>query len=319
MSLLKQVFNSVKEVLWSFTPNRSLYEAMMKFDFKVDDARQNLMQLSFSALANGPLFILLALLMVEPTRNSWSLIQLLQNIFGNDSQLVFFFLDGQFSSMLIVASLFFVLEWILRKEYLLIVILFYFLNKSELHLHLATAGLIGIYISRACYLWWFHIELESQTRKIWHWATSLQLVATFISVILSLSALDYFKHENYFANTISQNRSEFFISVILVFQISIFIMLSLWGHFYFKIKNDPADLPTYFSTTTWILRFKMSYFLKKKLKDKTSQQIKAHQASLDQIKELKDQGLGRAMNSIEPTLNKELGYLQLAASRLTVD
>lgn len=317
MSVLNELQSSLKEILLSFTPNRSLYEAMMKYDFKIESRRQNLMQLCFSALANWPLLLILIFLGFDPFGFFWILQAIVQKIFGSESSFRFFLLDGQLSTMLLVGGCFFFAEWILRKEYLLISVIFLFLSQGQIHLNLALAGLLGIYFSRASYLWWFHVELVSETRSIWKWVTSLQLISCLAGGILSLMALDFYQKQQVLVSPFL--RFQFLFLALMGLQLANFLFLSVFGHFYLKIKKDPSFLPIYFSTTTWILRFKMSFHLKRKLKEKVSESLQSHQHSRTQILEIKDQSLGLRMGPIEKIIKQELAYLQTAASRLTID
>lgn len=317
MKLVSIILAAVKEVFLSFTPNRSLLEAMMRFDFKVGDPRKNLMQLSFSPLASWPLFILLGLVWLSSDK-SCCLYSMVSKVFGDESAIRYLLLDGRPSAMLSVFLIFFILEWILRKEYLLIALPAFFLSTYELHLHLAVSAAIGVYLSRSCYLWWFHIELESLSRKIWIWATTLQFVATVVVSVGSLWALDSYQFFRSFSPGVLRNGTEFLIFMIFSFQFFIFLFLSLWGHFSYQKKVDPSFLPIYFSTTTWILRFKMSFLLKKQLKEKTAEGLKVHMKSLQQLQEMKDQSPGVSLKHLEEVLNKELVYLQTSASRLTI-
>jgi hypothetical protein len=273
------------------------------------------MQLCFAQLANWPLYLVLVAIYFDPTKYMWTL----QKTLGDNSSLGFYLLDGRLANMLIFFLVFFFIEWILRKEFLLIAIIFYFLVKSDLHVHLALAAILGIYISRCTYLWWFYVDLESLTRKIWKTTTLIQLGAIFFVSIGSLYGLDFLQQNRYFSATSAENRFEFLLGVIFSFHLITQLILVVWGHFSLQKKSDPSFLPVYYSTTTWILRFKMSFLLKNNLKDVVAKVLQSHLKSYEQMKEIKDLGLGVKVSSIEETLNKEIVFLQLASSRLTVD
>lgn len=320
MSLpVKMIFSVIQDVLKTGTPNRALTEGLIKYDFKLEEPRQNLMQISFSALANWPLFFALLLIAFDPTRSLWSLNALMARLFGEDSSVRFFLLSGQISDMATILAIFFLLEWIFRLEYFLIAIVFYFLAQSQLHLHLALSAVMGVYLSRACYWWWLRFDLESRTQKIWTWAASMQLLAVIVVSFFSLVVLDQYQHLQYFSGSQTENRYQFLLSVVFFFQFMTFLLMSLWGHFSFQQKADPSYLPVYFSSSVWIARFGISSRLVGALQLKTQESLKAHERSLAQLKELKDQSPAGAMKTLEETLHKELGYLQTAASRLTID
>lgn len=319
MNVAQMVLAAVKQVFLALTPNRSLIEGLLKYDFKIENPRVNLMQISFSPLANWPLYCILFLIWLDPTRSVVSLQSVMTKIFGAESSVRFFLLDGQILKMATVLAIFFISEWILRKEYLLIAAIFYFLAQSEIHLNLALAAIIGVYLSRAVYLWWVSIDLQSQTRRIWLWVTSLQLLATVLSSLLSLFLLDQYSRLQYFSGSFSENRFLFLLSMVFFFQFFIFLFLAMWGHFSYQFKEEPSFLPVYFSSASWISRFKISLGMDQQLKEKVVKTLKHHSDSLVQLNEMKDQSPGLRLDELQETLNKELGHLQRAASRLTLD
>ena len=319
MNVTQMILSAVKEVMLSFSPTRSLIEGIMRYDFKIGDARRNLMQVSFSPLAAWPLFLILLLVYLDPTRSAFSLQKLMSALFDVNGQARMFLLDGQVSTMAIIAAGFFFLQWVLRKEYLWIALVFFFLNQGEMHIHLALAALIGIFISRSFYLWWVSLDLVSRTRRIWNWATGLQMIATLCVSVVSLALLDQYGRLRYFAGSLSENRFLFLFSVVFFFLLFHFIFLAVWGHFSFQKKSEPSYIPICFSTAIWLEKFKLRSDLEFQLKAKTKETLSHHKASLEQLIQMKDQSPGIRLGSLEETLNKELAYLQRSASRLTTD
>lgn len=319
MSLAKMVLLAVKQVVLSWTPTRSLLEGSMRYDFKVGEARQNLMQIAFSPLAAWPLFLILLFVYFDPTRSFFSLQKLMSAIFDVNGEARVFLLDGQVSTMATVAAVFFFLQWVLRKEFLWIALIFFFLNHGEMHIHVALGAVIGVFMSRAFYLWWIGLDLVSRTRTIWNWASGLQFVATICVSLGSLVMLDQYGRLRYFAGSLSENRFLFLISVIFFFYFFHFVFLAVWGHFSFQKKAEPSYVPVCFSTSVWLGRFKLRSDLESELKVKTTETLSHHLASLNQLKEMKDQSPGIRLGTLEETLNKELAYLQRSASRLTTE
>ncbi len=319
MSVTKMVITAVKQVMLSYSPTRSLLDGIMRYDFKIGETRQNLMQISFSPLAAWPMFFILIIIYLDPTRSFFSLQKLMSTIFDVNGEARIFLLDGQVSTMAAVAVAFIFLQWILRKEYLWLALIFFFLNQGEMHIHLATAAIIGVFLSRSFYLGWISFDLVSRTRKIWNWATGLQFVATVFVSIASLFMLDQYGKLQYFAGSLSENRFLFLIWVVFFFYFFHFVFLALWGHFSFQKKADPSYVPVCFSTSVWLGRFKLRTELESQLKAKATETLNHHTTSLNQLKEMKDQSPGIRLGSLEETLNKELAYLQRSASRLTTD
>jgi hypothetical protein len=316
MTVPQMILGALKDVLLAFTPNRSLQEALLKYDFKVGVPRQNLMQLCFSPLANLPLVILLTILWLDPVNQSIPLESWMSQIFGAEGDFRYLLLDGRISVMAAFSVVFFFLEFIFKLEYLWVVILFFFLAKWQLHIHLAVSGLIGIYLARAIYLCFLQSSLVSQTKKIWCWGTGLQLIATVAAAIISLVVVDGYER-NRILETFRIDRTDFFFLLILFFSFCQFLALTCWGHFHFQKQTDPTFLPVYFSSSTWLPRMKPRPRLQARLREKVAASLHAHTKSIKDLNEMKDQGLGVRLDSLEKVLNQELVYLQTAASRLT--
>lgn len=310
---MKFIIQAIKDTLLSYTPARSQLEAMMKYDFKVGAPRTNLMQLCFSNLASWPLVFLLAVIAFDPFKATWSLVGTL----GYESAVVLFLLNGQMIPMLAVFGGFFVLEWLFRKEYLFIAIIFYLLNRGELHIHLATVGILAVYLSRICYLLWFSVDCESETKVIWKASGMLQLVAWFVSGVLILNGLDYMQIHHLFQEATELNRYNFLLTAILIYHIFSHLFLCMWGHFYFQAEREPANLPVYYSTAAWILRFNMSYYLQSLLQKRIATQLESHLEHQQQLAELKASSPGLAQLPVGAVLETEIRYLKEANLRLT--
>lgn len=305
-SSLKQIAEALKEVFLSYSPARSLIEAMMKYDFKIGEARVNLMQLCFSNLASWPLILILVLIFFDPTKASWSLVGYL----SFENPLVLFLLDGRPLNMLALFLLFFALEWILKKEYILIAIIIYLVNRSEFHIHLATTSILAVYLSRLLYLWSFKADHESETRKIWKSVCILQLLAWGLVSLSALRALDYIQVNFLFNEATNLSRFNFLCIMILLYHMLSHLFLSFWGHFYFGQKLEPSKLPVYYSTKNWASHFKISKRFKSTLSIKTTEQLKKHLQSDVELQELKLQSPGLAKFSIAKVLAKEISYLK---------
>ena len=313
------IWTALKEVIWAFSPVRSFYESMMKFDFKIEPPRQTLMQLCFSQLASWPLCIGFLLIYFDPFLGSISLQQILQKFLGSENLISFYLLDGHSQNMLVFLIGFFVLEWIVRHEQVLLFIVLWFVKRSDLHFHLGLAALLGIYLSRSCYLWWFAVDLQSVTKHIWSRVTSILLMSWIVTSVVSLYLLQLLHLNHFFSASVVENRFEFLVFIWVIWTIFSHASLSLWGHFYFKKEKEPTDLPQYYSTASWILRFKMSFSMKKKMREQVAEAMKRHQELLQQSQQLTDISPGFQTNGLMKVLQAEVNHLQMASSRLTVD
>lgn len=322
---MKMILSAVKDALLSYMPTRSLIESMMKYDFKVggsQEARMHLMQLCFSNLAAWPLFLLIGLIFWDPFKGSWSFV----NWFGYDSSIVLALLNGHMTAMLTCFVIFFFIEWLFRKEYLWIGLIFYFLNRSELHIHLAVAGVLGVYFARVLYVWWLAVDVTSKTQQIWKWVNILQFSVWIVTAILALVTLDFLQvnhlfnaalFPSVFHENLLLSRGFFLVAIVFGFHLLSHVMLCLWGHFYYQRKADPADLPTYYSTSNWILRFNMSYHLQSILKKLVPLQIEKHSENVQQMEGLKEAHAGLESLPVNRILRQELDYLREANLRLT--
>lgn len=310
---MKQILIVIKEVLMSYYPERSLIDSMMKYDFKSGDVKTNLMQLCFSNLASWPLILILFYIANDPFKDSWSLIRSLS--FTNP--IVLFLLNGLWVTMLIVFVIFFVLQWVFRKEYLFLALIFYFTSRSEIHVNLAVIAALAVYLSRISYLFWMATDCVSETKKIWKAVSTLQLLAWAVVLIMAMTALDYLQVNHLFNEKTEMNRFNFLAIIVLSYHIFSHLFLSLWGHFYVQKKQDPSVLNVYYSTAYWILRFNISYHLQSLLKLQISELLEKHNQNDQQFKELKKQAPGLSQFNVEETLRKEILHLNEAKLRLS--
>ena len=313
--MIKNLFRAIKEVFISFSPKCCAFEAMMKIDFKINEERINLMQLCFSSLAAWPFFILAGIIQLNFLPSGWSL----QQIFSTQMEFRFFLMDGQLSNMLLFFTFFFIFEWIIRNEYLLLGLILYFLLKSDIHFYLAVASCSGVIFSRCCYVWWLHLDLKSRSLKIWKTFSSLQMVGTLFGIFLCLYLLQFLFELGYFSVSANENRYQALVLFILIIYLSPLVSTSVWGHFFIRRKNEPTEFPIHYSTALWILRFRMRPALRKKLVDQVQKYIELHQKNLDDFLALKDLGPVSIPAQIIQILNAELGFLKLASSRLTTE
>lgn len=307
--------NSLTEVALSFSVQRSEIESMMKVDFKIGHERTNLMQLCFSTLAAWPLFILIAILYFEPTKASWSL----QQSLSQGSEVAFWLLDGRLENMALFFGIFFILQWIFRQEFFFISVVFYFLLKSDIHFHVAIASISAIIFSRSCYLWSMHLALKSFSKKIWKTFTSLQLVGWLVGSVISFLLVDQLEVNRYFSESITENRFEMALLSLGIIYFFQFLSVCVWGHFSFQQKKEPTDFPICYSTTAWILRFKMRSSFKKQIKEQTEKYLALHQQNLEELKSIKDLSPVSIPFQINQVLQTEIEYLKTASSRLTND
>lgn len=314
--MFKNIKEAVFETLLAFNRSRAQIEAMMKLDFKIGNHRTQQLQLCFSNLASWPLFLIIAVLHLDPTRYSWSL---QKSLFNYPTQ-AYFLLDGRLVNMVIFFILFYFIQWIIRSELFLTSVVFYFLLKSDIHLHLALSAILGIDLAKNCYLWWMHKDIKSKSFLIWKNFSTLQICGSIFGGLLSLFLLQAVSTLGYFSETASANRVGFLAGIVGLNLILQFVLALVWGAIYFKpISIEPSDLPINYSTANWILRFSIRPYFKKQLKVHIEKYLTLHQNNLSDLQVIKDLGPASIPYKISEIIKTELGYLQLASSRLTID
>ena len=311
--MISEIKSALKSVLMSFTPRRALIESMIRIDFKLGDEKAELMKLCFAPLAAWTLFVLLALIYVDPTKNLWSLQRLLQ-----DNYLITFqLLDGRMQNALFFLMMFLVLERLIRNEYLLIALVFYFLAKSDLHFHLALAAVSGIFLGRSTHYWALRKTLVSTVAKTWRTVALWHVFAAIVSLAVTVFALENLANSGYFGESVSVNRREFFIYSVALNYFIQFLFLAMWGHFRPIKKIEPTDFPINYSTSTWFGKLRLRRRFVEAVRIQVTNKTLLHQSNLNELNAINDLSPASIPAKISKILQTELQFLILASSRLT--
>ena len=309
---MNPILKSVKASLLSFSPHKSLVESFVRFDFKIGDARENLMQACFSPIASWTMFVLMAIIAFDPFKATWSLSYLL----SPDNSFFLYILDGRSQSMLVFFLAAFAIEWIIRREYLILFVLCYFLGRFELHTNLALSALLGVLLSRVCYQGWAALDLTEDAKKIWLRLHQVQGASWLIVSFASLWALDFLQANQLFQRDGLLTRFNFFVVVYALYQAISMIGSMIWGHFYFHSQKDPSHLFTHYSSAHFILRFSLGEQLVYELKNRVKEQLQKHNQHAEEYELLRQQSPGLANLPFSKVINSELSYLREASIRL---
>lgn len=309
---MSSVLKSFKLAVFSFSPAKCLVESFMRFDFKLGDARENLMQACFAALASWPMFLLFAVIAYDPFKPNWSLVHIL----APDNSFLLYLLDGRLQTMFVFFGVAFVVEWIFRREYLYLFLLAYFVGRFELHLNLAVAAMLGIILSRIAYQWWAMLDLASESQKIWARLHQMQMLAWVVTTAVALLALDYLQINHVFQKQGLATRLNFFVAVYACYSAVTLMSSMVWGHFYFQAKKDPTALPTHYSSAQFILRFKLGEQLVYQMKKLVKEQIQKHTQHSQEYENLRKESPGLANFPFSKVITSELSYLREALLRL---
>ncbi len=311
MKTLNKVTRALKGSFFSFSVPDNLMQSFVRWDFKIGDNQTNLMQVCFSSVAAFWLIAFLLVLNFDLTPVNWSL----TNIFGHESVLILTILDGRLNNMMTFFFIFFVIEWLIRKETILLILIGYFLSRGEWHLNLAVASALGIYLSRITYFFWAGLDLDSEAKTVWNNLHRLQLLIYVAFAAGGLWTLDFFQSGYLLQKTGYFSRLNFFIYFLIVFHFANQILLSLWGHFYFKKIREPSDIWIHYSTANFILRFNIAKPLLKQIIDISKVQIQKNEKHKADFQELQKINPVVTDSAINHALEKTQTYLKEALAR----
>lgn len=316
--MINQIKNALKAVFFSYSPRVSFIESALKIDFKMGDRRTNIMQMCFSPLASWLLMVILLALYFNHLKSYF----LLTSILNFNNPVLFALLDGRTPMMLAFFIAFTAIGWIIKYEYLLVGITFFLVSRQEVHINLALAMLMGIYLGQLLRDYRLVSWCESNIKVLWSSATKLRLLAWLITSVLALNALDYISINFLFSAEF--DRFRFLAVIVLLYNAFAQVLLSLWGHFYFMSedkKKEPTDYNINFSTVHWLKLISIRKFFLVKLLSEVGVQKTVNNQSIEQYNELlilrNEKGLGLSVNSIKKILDKQRSYLEEAQILLT--
>lgn len=297
-------------------------QAMQKIDFKIGLLRKNLVHMGLSPLASWPVLLLMVIFYFDPTRYLWSIQGLLAKIFLEGNAVGLWLFETSLLHLLFVGFVFFLLEWFFRVEFILVGLVLLLQSHADVHVLFSVAAVFGIYLAQTSYLWWFYIELKSQVRKLWNSFSLVLYISWLFSFIASIGFYIFLKQWGYFSFSIYANRYEFLvISLLCIYVVRLFFTM-IWGHFiYLKLNQDgsnPDKIKISYSTTTWILRYKMSLATKKLLKEQVDTLLQSYDQQRHELQEIKDQSLGVIPAHLQKNFYEQYEYLKLASQRLSV-
>jgi hypothetical protein len=309
---MNPVIKSAAAAMLSLSFSKSMLESMMRWDFKEGSARENLMQLCFSSLGSWFIILLTLVVSVLPPE----LLPLHASDQFSDYSLVHFMLNGYFLNMIAFAAAAFVLTWLFRFENILLLIIALLVKFSWLHINSAVAGVLSVLLSALCYRWWAVMDIKSEARRIWNSLHQIQMISFLVTFSASLYFLDFVQLNGLFSEH-GFNRVQFLAALLAGYYALNFLMMSVFGHFYFHRKIEPQHLQVYFSTANWILRFRFKREVNETLRKKAETEIVKHQDHLKNFIDLKTSSPGLATLPIENVLLSEIDHLKEAILRFS--
>lgn len=235
-------------------PLRSIEEGLVKFDFQMEKPDQSLMQICFSPMASWLSVLLILVALFSPFRYEFTLVKFL----GFDHQIIFFLMQSSFRAECITFIVFFVLSRLVRFDFIALFLLAWLLSNGDIHIVLAQAGLLGILFSQVRWqLGWFG-QTHGAVKKVIHWVVLLQFVGFFIFIFLSWWMLANVRASGIFDQSMRAYRLEYLLVAYLVYQALTLAILSVWGHFFVRVKPDPSVWNLKYSVVLLIPRFFLS-------------------------------------------------------------
>ena len=262
------------------SPLRAIEEGLISFDFQVKDPQLSLMQISFSPLASWLSVILMVIAWLSPLRYQFTLVQYL----GFEHSLVSFLFQSSLQAQSLVFIAFLLLGTIVRYEFIATFLLTFLLSNGDVHIVLAQAGLLGILFSQIrTQLKWLG-KTQGAVKKILYWIVALQFMTYTLFVFVSWTILEQTRVSGLFDISIRSYRVEYLIFIYVLYQILMLSVLSMWGHFYARAKQEPSVWNVKYSSVILLPQFHLSTSFQKIFEQKVRDLAQSRQQSNDQLK-----------------------------------
>ena len=143
----------------------------------------------------------------------------------------------------------------LRFDFIGLFILAWLLGNGDMHVVLAQAGLLGILFSQIrIQLKWIG-KTQGAVKKIIQWVVGLQFATFVLFVFLSWLSLANLRASGLLDQSMRAYRLEYLILAYAFYQLLILIVLTGWGHFYFRRPADPSVWNLKYSSVLLIPQF----------------------------------------------------------------
>lgn len=261
------MIEQIKNVIKKFFAAQVQHESLVALDFKIITEKNALIQMCFSTLANWSWIFIFGALYLNPFRYQFSL----QSMVQSDSRIMMwaysenFFLG--FVILLFLAS-------VINIEILWLTIVAWLISNGEVHILISLGAVSAIFFASARRNLKLISALKDETKKTWMYFSLIQVLSVLVSAAINYILYFNLKNLGYFSSTMAVNRFEVFVLAVFIHQLSQFLFLSIWGHFYSRRLVEPADWKVSYSTAAILPRLILGSKFKQELKNLSKDKIK---------------------------------------------
>lgn len=264
------------------------------------------MQICFANLAAWPLVVLLISMLLA---DQYFPFQFLSLFLGDENPLRWLLLDASLFNMVATFLILFGIHWFIRQENVSVLILMFLLCAGDMHISLVTVGVFAVYLSRIVAVWKLVLPLHGRVRRVGQSVSFLNCLAWLLGFTLSLFWLHQLLISGQFRSSGLLTRPVFLTAMIVFYYFVTHMLLSVWGHFYFRKPPDPSELHIHYSTTCWMGLLKLRLPLKTEIKELALNKKESHLRHLQDFTELSRQHGGLNVLPIEKVIKQEIIYL----------
>ena len=293
--IFTQILDQLKMVIFSMYSKKSENEALVAYDFKLINFKSALMKLSFSPLANWPLFILALIFYYNPFRYQFQLLAGFSNI-------VAFLYSPQWAMGLAIGIIF---SYFIGLINIPIAVVMYFVSQGEIHTILGFSILVGVFTGRILKYFKFLIKLEGRTKKIILYFNIIQILSLATGIFLNSYIYELMSAYGFFSRTLFAFRFEYLVISLFVFYACQFLVNSVWGHFYSRTTEDISKINIFYSTAQILQKTSISHKTRTVILQQARSQI--HELAL----QLESEQATLIPKNILASAHKENNYLDL--------
>jgi hypothetical protein len=252
--MISTIKQAIRANLKKTSPLHAIQEGLVSFDFQIKDYKQSLMQMSFSPLASWLSVVLMMIALLSPWRFQFTLVRFL----GFEHPLVLFLFQSSLQAQSLVFIAFVILGSLIRYEFIATFLLTFLLSNGDIHIVLAQAGLLGILFSQIrLQLKWLG-KTHGRIKFVINWIVALQFCTFIVFLGLSWVILQQTRLSGLFDSSVKSYRVEYLIFIYVHYQAFMFAVLSIWGHFYSRIKPEPSVWSIKYSSVILLPLFNLS-------------------------------------------------------------
>ncbi len=294
------IFTQIKKVMKSFFAQRAEHEALLSYDFKLDDFKNSLIRLCFSPLANWPLVVIMIIFYFNPFRYQF---QILSHVAGSLS-----FIYSPHWQIGISFGIF--CSYFLGLINIPLAVALYLISQGEVHTVIAASMIVGVFMGRSLKYFKLTVKTKGETNKILIYFNILQILSLCVATAINLYIYQYLTVIGVFSQSLFSYRLEFVsLSLIDIYATQLTFNL-IWGHFYSRKFNEPSDIQIHYSTAQILPKLSLG----SKIQEDLKQQVATKEGELKT--QLADPSTSYLPRTILQCAQEEKAFLDLAQKYL---